>query len=242
MMISIVGRAQRAVFAQRSPSAVYALFVVTAIGCATRGTHPHDMSVAEHERAAKSEERIAEHHQAQYDPDAWTTDSGGCSTYCFDTWSNPTSEHAREARRHRSSAAKHRKASQALRDAEANSCVGIPERDRDVSPFFHVNHVEKVERIAEDDASATYLVSFSKVAGLDAAAMQRLLDCHLARNAVLGHDVTDMDYCPLVPRDVEATAETSESGLRVRIEVHGETSVTAVRDRVRQLEARLVDR
>ena len=221
---------------------VCAVLVLAASGCATTGTHPHDMSAAEHERAAKREERAAEHHQAQFDPDAWTTDSGGCSSYCFDTWSNPTSEHAREARRHRTLAAKHRKASQALRDTEASSCVGIPERDRDVSPFFHVHDVEKVELVAEDAASATYLISFSEVAGLNASAMQKLLDCHLARNAVLGHEVAEMEYCPLVPRDVEATVEPSESGLRVRIEVRGETSVAAVRDRVRQLEARLVAR
>ena len=240
-MRSMISRAQRVVMAVGSPYAASAALGLVAFGCAATGTHPHDMSAAEHERAAKHEERTAEQHQEQYDPDAWTAGSGGCSTYCFDTWSNPTSEHAREARRHRAFAAKHRKASQALREAEARSCVGVPERDRDVSPFFHFGDIEKVERVSEGDAAATYFISFTEVSGLDADGMQKLLDCHSARNAVLGHEVGDMDYCPLVPRGVEATVEPRESGLGVCIEVRGETSVAAVRDRVHRLEARLVE-
>lgn len=208
--------------------------------CATTGTHPHDMSVADHERAAKQEEHVAEQHQKQYDPAAWSTGSGGCSSYCFDTWStNPTEEHAKQARRHRALAAKHRKASQALRDAEAHSCVGIPERDRDVSPFFHTGDIASVERVSEQGDSATYVIGFSGVPGLDVEGMQKLLDCHLARNAVLGHQMSEMDDCPLVPAGVEATAEPSEHGLRVRLEVRGEGSVSETRERLRRLEARL---
>lgn len=208
-------------------------------GCATTGTHPHDMSAADHDRAAKREQGVAAQHQAQYDPDAWSTGSGACSSYCFDTWSNPTQEHAKEARRHRSLAAKHRKASQALRDAETQSCVGIPERDRDVSPFFHVGDITGVERVSEDDESATYVVAFSKVPGVDAAGMQKLLDCHSARNAVLGHQVPEMDYCPLVPKGVDATAEAGEGGLRIRLEVRGAQSVAEIHQRLGRLEARL---
>lgn len=225
-----------------SSRATLCAIVAAALGCATTGTNPHDMSVAEHEQAARQEDDKAARHRAQYDRDAWRTDGTACSTYCFNTWSNPTSEHAREARQRRVAAAKHRSASQALRDAEARGCDGIPERDRDVSPFFHVQDIEKIERVAEDDASATYLIWFSPVGGLDAPGMQTLLDCHLARNAVLGHEAKDMDYCPLVPANVKASAEQREAGLRVRVEVRDGDSVAAVRDRIRVLEARLAER
>lgn len=210
-------------------------------GCATTGTHPHNMSAADHDRVANREEHVAEGHEAQFDPDTWSTGGGGCSSYCFDTWSNPTQEHASEAQRHRALAAKHRKASLALRDAEEESCVGIPERDRDVSPFFHVDDITSVEQVSADDESATYVVSFSEVAGVDAEGMQKLLDCHSARNAALGHQVPEMDYCPLVLRGVNATAEAGEGGLRVRLKIRGAPSVAETHQRLGRLEARLPD-
>ena len=35
-------------------------------GCATTGTHPHNMSAADHDRVANREEHVAEGHEAQF--------------------------------------------------------------------------------------------------------------------------------------------------------------------------------
>ncbi|MGH1347612.1 MAG: hypothetical protein ACRBN8_39005 [Nannocystales bacterium] len=199
------------------------------------------MSAAAHEQAAQGEDREAEAHQKQFREEGWSTGSGGCSTYCFDTWSNPSSEHAKEAKKHRVIAEQHRKASEALRKAEERSCVGIPQRDRDVSPFLHVGDISRVERVSEERASGTYEVEFSRVPGLDAQAMQRLLDCHIARNAVVGQEPAGMESCPLVPTGVEASVEPRGTGILVRIEVVGKESAAQVRAAVDNIEGHLRD-
>ena len=63
-----------------------ALVAVAVAACATgKGTRPHQMSVAEHDDAAQREADAARHHDGQYDSEAWSTGTGGCSAYCFDT-------------------------------------------------------------------------------------------------------------------------------------------------------------
>jgi hypothetical protein len=47
--------------------------------------------------------------------------------------------------------------------------------------------------------------------------LQRVVDCHLARNASLGHVVLDMPDCPLVPKGVQARVKSTESLLAVEI-------------------------
>ena len=207
--------------------------------CATAGTRPHDMGAAEHERAANNEERIADYHEDQYDP-AGTTTGGTCSSYCFDTWTNPTSRHADEARRHRKLADKHRRASERLRDAEALACGGIPDRDRDVSPFLHAADIESVDVTARGDRKS-YVVRFRPIPGVDAGGMQRLLDCHIARNAVLGGEMPQMEYCPLVVPGVAATVVTRGAGVAVQIEAGDPDGAAALESRIEALRARLRD-
>ena len=126
-----------------------------------------------------------------------------------------------------------------LREGEAKDCKGIPQRDRDVSPFFHAADIAQIVQIDRQTARAVYTISFAPISGLQLADMQRLLSCHLARKAVLGHQVDGMDYCPLVPAGVCARAEPGAEGIRVRLEVDGAASVEEVETRIRRLEARL---
>jgi hypothetical protein len=207
---------------------------VALAGCAATGTRPHDMSVAEHEAAARSEEAAAQKEAKQYDEDAWEAPEG-CGDFCFSTWSNPTSEHAIAARKHRQLAAEHREASAALREAEHESCKGIPERDRDISPFFHRGDIVGVSVEDDDEPPSHFAIRFRPVAGVDAEKMQRLVDCHLARNAARGHVAPEMPYCPLVPRGVSAEVEAEGSVLVVELEVDDEASRQEVRRRVEAL-------
>src|SRR5690606_22738662 len=128
-----------------------------AMACATTpaGTQPHDMSVEQHDREAARHAEAAQSHAEQFDAQAaartecappLTTDS---AAVCWSSMQNPTAEHLRMAEAHRVEAAGHRAASAALRDAEASACVGIAERDRDMSPFEHVEDIASVEPLEE---------------------------------------------------------------------------------------------
>ena len=69
-------------------------------------------------------------------------------------------------------------------------------------------------------------ITFRAVRGLTREWLQRLVDCHLARNAALGHDVPEMPECPLVPPGV--TARVSSVGAGFAVEVRADTDEGAV--------------
>lgn len=214
----------------------FSLLSITA--CAsTPGAQPHDMSAAGHAAMAAGEDRSAAAHASQYDPAASRERAGRCAgspgtvaDVCWSSVTNPTTEHLKEAERHRKMAADHRAASQALKDAEARACAGITELDRDMSPFSHREDISKVETLTTTVASSNSVASskpssrvrgaaivFRAVPGMTAQWLQRVVDCHMARNAALGHDLPEMLYCPLVPKGVTAKVTTRESELAVEV-------------------------
>jgi hypothetical protein len=208
------------------------------VGCAstTPGARPHDMSAVQHEREGQAHAGTAEAHAGQYDPNATVsrtrcTARGGRrggdfgAATCWTSLSNPTAEHLRAAEEHRRHAADHRAASAALRDAEARACDGISPDDRDLSPFDHVEDIASVEPLTEglgtskapSPRTAGAVVTFRPVPGMTGEWLQRVVDCHLARNAALGHDVPEMPNCPLVPNGVQAGVTSSGGGFAVAI-------------------------
>jgi len=217
------------------PGALLAACVAT-----TPGGSPHDMSVAAHEREAVEHARSGERHATEYVPDAGTErmrcTSGGARPGANDTfvegicWSsvrNPTDAHHFAAEEHKRHASDHLAASAALRDAEARSCAGIAARDRDMSPFENTNDIVSVLPLVlpEADSRAKLpserqvgaVVAFRAVPGLTAELLHRVINCHLARNAALGHSVPEMPDCPLVPRGVEAVVSPTGEGFAVAL-------------------------
>ena len=211
------------------------------------GTRPHEMSVAGHMTAAQGEAAAAGTHRALYNPslaETYERCTGGAAAVRvgdvgFDCWTsvrNPTDEHIRMAEQHRKVAEMHRAAAQALRDAEARSCVGISEYDRDVSPFAHREDIAVVAPITgrvlsgksspAGEKTLGARITFHEVPGLTAERLQRIVDCHLARNAALGHDLTEMTYCPLVPDGVTAQVQQTESG-HLTVEVRADDAHVA---------------
>lgn len=177
------------------------------------------MSVTQHEHAAQAEQDNAKTHAEQYDPGLEdTTEICGGGTVCWTTWSNPTAEHNQAANQHRTLAKKHRKAAEALRKAEEAACQGVDERDRDLSPFFHTSDIARVD-IPEAGSDAPIVITFKAVSGLSVDKLQTILKCHIARSAAMGHEMPEMEYCPLVPRGVSATASQAEEGLIVTISI-----------------------
>jgi hypothetical protein len=107
-------------------------------------------------------------------------------------------------------------ASRELQVAEARACANVPERDRDISPFFHRDDIVAIG-MPEKDADP-FVVEFT-VANTSVEQFSDLIDCHLARNASLGFEMPEMDYCPLAVPNVKA--EVSSSGDRIRVELRG---------------------
>lgn len=193
------------------------------------GTHPEDMSAEEHRAAAAEAEAEAVEEEAQYDPNAVVFDGADCSEFCFRT--NPTEHHRREAAKLRREAAQHRDASHELRVAEERACANIPELHRDFSPFFHRDDITGAE-VGED---GPIVVHFSEIPKTTSASLQELVDCHLARNAALGFEMEEMDYCPLAVPDVEATVIDGEAGFDIRLEPTTEEARERVVNRVNSL-------
>lgn len=192
------------------------------------GTDPHDMSAAQHEAAANQEAQQGSAHAAQHDSNAHqaqTNCSGGKGRICWTEVVNPTAPHMKSADEHRQLAAQHRAASQALRDAETSACSGLDDNDRDTSPFAHTSDIRSVTKL--EQRSATYedtqpsdngaTVVIRAAPGLTAEWLQRILNCHLARNAAVGHDMPEMPYCPLVPRGVQASVRSVGDGFAVDV-------------------------
>lgn len=214
---------------------------VLALGCgADPGTKPHDMSEAQHEAMAKQEEQAGEAHAEQHDPAAQQTEKtcagkGGCWT----SVSNPTAQHSTDAERHRDLAKKHRAASAALASAEASACAGISEDDRDISPFYHREDIQSVSLYSENVRSGKGAVSkvvgatvvFRAVPGMTAEWLQRVVDCHLARAAAVGHEMPEMDYCPLELKGVKAKVTSAGNGFAVNISAEDDKTVEEIKKR-----------
>lgn len=200
------------------------------------GTQPHEMSESGHRAAAAQEQAEASQHAASFDPSAQQTDDscpGEDSRVCWTTTSNPTAAHSKDAAEHEKVAKQHRAASKALADAETRACVGLSEEDRDNSPFAHTADISRVEQLKEEkvvgrnrvtsDTGAT--IVFRATPGLTAEWLQRIVDCHLARNDAVGHDMPEMASCPLVPRGAEGYVHSVGDGFAV--DVHAKDAATA---------------
>ncbi len=204
-----------------------ALASVIVVACASDpGTRPHDMSEGSHETAAKQEDQAATGHESQYKPSAeTTTEKCGSKGGCWTSTTNPTKEHDADAQHHRELAAKHRAASAALAQAETQACAGISDDDRDISPFAHREDIRSVspyeEQVKAGKATTTKRVGatvvFRALPGMTAEWLQRVVDCHLARAAAAGHQMPEMDYCPLVLKDVTAKVTSVGDGFAVNI-------------------------
>ena len=207
-------------------------------GCAsTPGTRPEEMSAAAHEQAAQ-----------QHAAEAATTEAG-CNNLdaaiCWTSVGHPTTDTRQRAEAHRRMAADHRAASQTLRDAEARACVGIPERDRDESPFQHREDIDEVAPLYVPLSSKTggqrlmgATVRFRAVPGMTAEWLQRIVDCHMARNAAMGYEMPEMSQCPLMIKGATATVTSTGNGFAVSIRSDDMTAATDIRHRAEVLTSR----
>jgi hypothetical protein len=208
------------------------------------GTQPHDMSQAQHEAMATQEDKAAEGHADQHDPTA-ATETKQCAGKggCWTSVSNPTAQHSEDAKKHHELAQKHRAASAALASAETSACSGISEEDRDISPFYHREDIESVSPLTEEvksgkgatkkDVGST--IVFRAVPGLTAEWLQRVVDCHIARAAAVGHQMPEMSYCPLELKGVKAKVTSTGSGFAVNVSSDDPVTVAEITKRAQAL-------
>jgi hypothetical protein len=227
-----------------------ATILLAACTSTTPGARPHDMSAAHHEREGKREAEAADRDAARYEPNARAIVQG-CGPYddvCWRSKRNPTAEYQRMADDHRRAAAQHRAASAALREAESRACAGIADDDRDISPFEQRDDIASIEPVTEQRwagvgrmqraVTAGVRVMFQPVPGLTAEKLQRQVECHLARAAVLGHDLPEMPDCPLVPKGAEARVSTTAQGLAVVVRADDLTAAADIASRAERLKVR----
>lgn len=223
--------------------------------CASKnGTRPADMTVAEHEAAAESSQAASRAHGSQYDPAARGEHCKYFDVNCARYWTsevNPTARHLREAKQHRELAARHRSASSALRQTEQRACAGLAEPDRDISPFYHREDIDRVERIQREvpppGGGTTPLqpslseppigarVVFRARPGMTAEWLQRVVDCHIARWGALGGADPNAPSCPLALRGVSATVLPVRGGFAVEIVASDQATAAAVIGRAEAL-------
>lgn len=228
-----------------------------ALGCHLgRGTEPHDMGAAEHDEQAERESAEAHKHSS-----ARTIHTGGasaegddartaadCGTSTDICWNYETDDdHERIAEHHRRIAARHRAASVALRAAETKACADIGADDRAISPLAHrrdIRSVRTLEESPEGDYNSTGVsrtvgaeIVFRAVPGMTAEWLQRQVDCHLARNAGIGHAraSADMPYCPLTLVGVRAIVSSTGDGFAVAVKSDDEGTAKEIVRRSRAL-------
>ena len=220
-----------------------------ATACATTPrADVEEISAVAHSCVALAQEHAAQKHAAQYNPSAAEERNrcapvgavSGSDQTCWTSVQNPTARHLRYATTYRKRAEEHRIASKLLRDAETRACTGIAGDDRDISPFWHREDIVRVEPFSvwgdDEVVSSGAIITFRPVPGLTVEWLQRLVDCHLARNAALGHVVPDMPDCPLVPKGVRATVRpTQDGGLAVEISAEDPETAAEVLARASRL-------
>jgi len=220
--------------------------------CASSGTEPNAMTAGQHEAAAKSEEQAAKEHNAQFDPSQYVyiPPTIACPFYtgasCYRSWTsvtNPTERHLAEGKEHAYLAIQHRAASQELREAEARACKNVPDGDQDISPFYHREDIVSVATLKENlpyggGPIIGAEVVFASLPGMTAEWLQRVVDCHLARNAVLNDAEKMASYCPLAVPHVKAAVRSIGSGFAVDVTSNDEKSVREIISRAETLKSK----
>jgi hypothetical protein len=156
---------------------------------------------------------------------------------------NPTDVHLQEVEQHRLRAVEHRRAARDLRAVEERACAGVADEDRDMSPFSHrgdilgVNPLEEAPAKGKKPELVGATIIFRAIPGLNTVELQRLVDCHLARNAAIGHDVAAaaMAHCPLTERGASARVRPLDGGLAVDVRAASADGAKAVWRRARAL-------
>lgn len=236
---------------RRNQSRSILLALLLGAGCAANpGTRPQEVSATQRKAAAAQQEQVTGEHQGQNASKAQAAE-GKCGAsdangvpVCWSDRVNPTKEQLLEAQRHHQLAEKDRAASLALRNAEAQACEGVSTSDRDMSPFAHRTDIRSGSptRLPAAGLGGGYeaggaTVVLNPVPGLTRQLLQRIINCHLARNAALGYQQEDAQDQPLALKGVEAEVHSLPDGFAVEIRARDRATAKEIWRRAQALAA-----
>lgn len=145
-------------------------------------------------------------------------------------WTNASLDESSRVSEARRLGTQRRRSSPELRAAEEQACSGLAEADRDASPFLHradIIRVEPVERGVR--------VRFRHVDGLTADWLEHLVECHLARDEVIGPDAPDTKDSPLAVQGATAHVAADAEGYVVEVRSDDSSGAEEIARRARAL-------
>lgn len=185
------------------------------LACAQqRGTHPHDMSAAEHTRTAGRDDVAAAGAQSEGDPSELRERAGA-----------------------------HRNAAAALVEAERRACAGLGEDERTRGPFSSAAEIAAVTPLVvrvqsgkvEHKLRRGAVVVIAAQPGLTVEWIERLASCHMAHAARRGHDAPDLVWSPLAMDGIDLVVDSAAGGFSLAIETNDEQGGDAVLARAQAL-------
>jgi hypothetical protein len=102
-------------------------------------------------------------------------------------------------------------------DSEKAACAEVPDADRDLGPFAHREHIDRVEEVREKlfpkappqlVGAAVYVRA---TPGVTEQWLGRVIECHLAHRATLGTLATDRAASPFAENAQVAVSSTPTS-------------------------------
>jgi hypothetical protein len=114
------------------------------------------------------------------------------------------------------------------------ACAGLPDPDRQTSPFDRLEDIVYVEDVqtrstmtkgAQRARLEGASITVRAARGLTREYLQRLVTCHLARNASMGFAIPEMAKCPLSVKGARANVDTV--GTTFRVEIRGDSNESA---------------
>jgi hypothetical protein len=186
---------------------------MTVVGCLSLGYSSTDtLGIRGHELAAREHELSAANHRRNAGKFAPCANSAtGCPTGSI---SPVMAIEYEQAVTDQHLADQHRARIEDLRDAEHQACSGLLDRDGHVMSFGHVEEVRRIEKAGSSVVSV--MLTATNDGGLKLDEVERVVQCHLARNASRGLDAMDAGSCPFVP-GARATVRADGRNLSVTI-------------------------
>jgi hypothetical protein len=112
-----------------------------------------------------------------------------------------------------------------------------------MGPFAHREDIVLAKPFQEESTIGKQRVAklkgatvvFRAVPGLTAEWLQRVVDCHIARASVLGHDVPEISYCPLALKNVSGKVSSVGDGFAVDVSSDDTATAQEILRRARAL-------
>jgi hypothetical protein len=240
---------------------VFVALLALALSCSgadrQRPHAPAHLSAMEHMSEAERHEATAAEHDAKAAQAATAEEQGfamiGCKdrplegvSYsggeeltvprpCWTSVTNANARYRRAAHKQRVEAAAHRRAAVELWNVERTRCRSLGENEIAASPFTQREDILGAEEYREGTALRGVRVAFRKVPGLTARWMERSLQCHQARAAVLGFPEDFMSHCPITLPDVALSVVDAGAQIVVTMRSKRGEIAAAALGRVRDL-------